>query len=194
MWKWIVGVALLVVVVVGGTCWYAFHKLTSGGSVSTVTIGGSPAHVFAMLADRDSMSLWLEKGTRSASGQGMLAVGDTAWVDSSSHTGRNGELQRMAWMVTEMVPGQLLVTEVRDTASRMAFVRRDSLAAAGDSTILTSSFSMPGLDSIRLARGDTSRAATTLEKIMLSAFRLRADLENGEIKSHIEGKPATTAH
>ena len=191
MWKWIVGVALVVVVVVGGTCWYAFRQFTSGGSVSSVTISGPPDHVFALLTDRDSMASWMTSGSRPAGGHGVLAVGDTARVDSSSRTSRSGVPQRMAWIVDTMVPGRLLVTDVRDSMSQVAFVRRDSLVPMGDSTTLITSFAMPGLDSVRLARGDTNRSGSTVEKILLSAFRIRADEENRNIKSHIEGKPAS---
>ncbi len=189
MWKWIVGVALLIVVVIGGTCWYAFHTLTSGGNATSVTIGATPDHVFAMLADRDSMRIWMAADSRPGSGHGILAVGDTARVDSTTRQVRNGMPARTAWIVSAIVPGQLLVTEVRDTLKRLQFERRDSVAAVGDSAILVSAFELPGIDSIRTARGDTSSAVGTFEKIIVSAFRLRAEGENQTLKTHVEGKP-----
>ncbi len=190
MWKWIVGAALLIVVVLGGTCWYAFHKLTSGGNATSVTIGATPGHVFAMLSDRDSMKLWMATDSRPGSGHGVLAVGDTARVETTTRQPRNGLPARIAWVVSEIVPGQLLVTEVRDTLKRLQFERRDSVAALGDSTVLVSAFALPGIDSLRTARGDTSSTVGTFEKIIESAFRLRAEGENQTLKTHVEGKQA----
>jgi len=190
MWKWIVGAALLVVVVIGGTCWYGVHKLLQGGSAATVTLAATPDHVFALIADRDSMLLWMDKGSRPSNGHGLLAVGDTARVDSGSANGRNGMPRQSAWVVREVVPGKLLASAILDSASRVAFMRRDSVVAAGDSTTLISTFSMPGIDSLRVARGDTSRAAATVSRLLLSTLRLRAEMDDNSLQAYLGRKPA----
>ncbi len=190
MWKWIVGAALLIVVVVIGTCWYGVRQLLSGGNQTSVTIAATPEHVFAMIADRDSMPVWMEKSSRPGSGHGMLAVGDTARVDSTARMGRSGVPQRMAWTVSLIDPEKLLVTEVHDTAGRLAFVRRDSIAGVGDSTMLITVFTMPAMDSIRRAQADTGGSRQTVERLIGSALRLRAEGENTLLKNYLEGKPA----
>ena len=39
MWKWIAGGVLVVVVVLAGTCYYGYQKLTEGGGSTVVMIG-----------------------------------------------------------------------------------------------------------------------------------------------------------
>ena len=43
MLKWILGIVLVLVVAVMGTCWYGYSKITSGGGVATVTVAAAAA-------------------------------------------------------------------------------------------------------------------------------------------------------
>ncbi len=200
MWKWIVGVLLVVVVALAGTCWYGYKKLTSGGDSAVVTIAATPARVFASLADPDSMQQWMDEGvTVTATRHGMLAVGDTLHVEQHNRTVSRS--QQYTWAVSEVTPAHLLVLEMRNDSSGKVFAtRRDSLVAAGDSTIIITTITSPMMDSIRNVRGDSGgkvrgAAIDFTSKILVSAFRELSRQELERLKTRLEGgaKPATPA-
>jgi len=192
MWKWIVGAALLLVVVLGGTCYLRVKKFASGGAVAAVSIAGTPDHVFASLADPDSMQAWMGEGTIvTAPHRGLMAVGDTIRVETG--VGLRGH-QQFGWVVTDVTPGQLLVRQMPpDSMGAVLAVRRDSLAASGDSTHVTSTIASPMMESVKSVRGDTiGKVGGALldfsTKMIISTFRELTRLELIKLKSHVEAK------
>ncbi len=192
MWKWIVGAALVLVVVLAGTCWWGYRRLTAGGDVARVSIDAPPARVFASLADPDSMAVWMSTGsTVTASHHGMLAVGDTVHVDRMERARH----ERYTWTVAALVPDQLLVLEMRsDSSGQAVATQRDSLAQHGDSTDVISTIASPLIDSLRQRRGDSSAKVPSAilemsSKVLTSALRVLAEQELDRLKARIEGKP-----
>ena len=190
MWKWIVGAAAVIVVLVIGFGWYGYRKLTSGGDSATVAIAASPERVFASLADPDSMAVWMGNDSRvTAPHHGLLAVGDTLRVESGSG-GRSH--QQYIWIVNEVTPDRLLVLQMRSDTGGVFATRRDSLVPRGDSTIIISTIASPMIDSMRTQRGDTGgRVGGVLlnfgSKVLISAFRLVSENELKHLKARLEG-------
>jgi uncharacterized protein YndB with AHSA1/START domain len=195
MWKWIVGALLALVVLVAALGYYGYRKVTkfaSGGDSTSVMIDASPDRVFASLANTDSLAVWMgEESMITASRSGALVVGDTVHVESARV--RAG---RSSWVVSEVVPNQLLVRQLlSDTTSHIVATRRDSLVPAGDSTRIISTINSPLMDSIRTQSGDTvSRMGNAVldfsAKMLISVFRAASAEELKKLKAHIEGKPA----
>jgi hypothetical protein len=102
---------------------------------------------------------------------------------------------RSSWVVSELVPGQLLVRQLlSDTTSHVVATRRDSLVPAGDSTKIISTISSPLMDSIRTQSGDTvGKVGNAMldfsAKMLISVFRAASAEELKKLKAHIEGKP-----
>lgn len=196
MWKWIVGAALVLVVLLAATCWYGYKKLTAGGASATVAIAATPDRVFASLANPDSMALWMSDGSSiAASHHGILTVGDTLHIERGT-PGRAH--QQYTWTVSEVIPGHLLVVQMRADTSGVFASRRDSLFAEGDSTIIVSTIASPMIDSMRTRRGDTGgKVGGALldfgSKMLISAFRIVSEEELKHLKTRIEGHavPAT---
>ncbi|MGH7592777.1 MAG: SRPBCC family protein [Gemmatimonadales bacterium] len=193
MWKWIVGVALFLVVLLVGTCWLGYRKLTSGGASATVAIAATPDRVFASLADPDSMAVWMATGSTVTSvHHGVVTVGDTLHIE----TGTSGRArQQYTWIVSAVTPGQLLVLDMRvDTSKRVFATRRDSLVTAGDSTMVITTIASPMIDSMRTQRGDTSgKVGGALldfgSKVVISAFRVMSERDLERLKARLEGRP-----
>lgn len=196
MWKWIVGSALVIVVLLAVTCWLGYKKLTEGGDSATVAIAATPDRVFTSLADPDSMAVWMAAGSKiGAPHHGLLTVGDTLHVE----TGTPGRLrQQYTWTVSEVTPGRLLVVQMRaDTSGNVFATRRDSLVAAGDSTIIISTIASPMIDSMLTRRGDTGgKVGGALlnfgSKMLISAFRVVSEHELKRLKARLEGQPMPT--
>lgn len=199
MWKWIVG-GLLAVVVIGFVgCYVLVKHFASGGDSTSITVAASADRVFASLADADSMSVLMGKGTHvSAAHHGLVAVGDTLRVETGPQSATGG--QRYTWIVSELVPGRLLVLEMRNDSSGQVFAtRRDSLAPTGDSTLVVSTIASPIIDSLKTERGDTGRKMggallNFTSKVVIAGFRLAAEEELRQLKRHVEAplKPAAT--
>jgi uncharacterized protein YndB with AHSA1/START domain len=195
MWKWIVGALLALVVLVAALGYYAYHRFTkfaSGGDSTSVVIAASPTRVFASLANTDSLAVWMgAESMITASRTGPMVVGDTVHVESA-----RVRSERSSWVVSELVPGQLLVRQLlTDTASHVVATRRDSLVAAGDSTRVISTINSPLMDSIRTQSADTvSKVGNAVldfsAKMLISVFRAASAEELKKLKAHIEGKPA----
>ena len=187
MWKWIVGVVVLIVVILAGTCYYAVRKLNEKGNSTQVTIGASQEKVFAALADADSLVVWMEPGSVIPTGHGLLKVGDSVILASSR---RPNSTRRMIWVVTEVRRPEILAIEIRgDSSDQAGLVRRDSLSTVGDSTVLTSTFTSPVMDSMRAQRGDTNTRGGLIERTFTSIMRMMAEGEIARLKAHMEGKP-----
>lgn len=193
MWKWILGGILVILIVLAGTCWYGYTKLTAGGDSATVVIGAAPDRVFTSLTDPDSMALWMEEGSKIvASHHGPVAVGDTLHVESGNVT-RNR--QQFTWTVTEVETPRLLVLQMRNDSSGKVFaMRRDSLVASNDSTVVITTIASPAMDSMRVARGDTGGKIggaflDIASKTMVSIFRTISEHELQRLKARLEGHP-----
>lgn len=199
MLKWILIVLGLIVLAVAGTCFYGYKQLTGGGNSATVTMAGTPERIFASLATADSMALWMsDSKIEGPFGKGLLAVGDTlrsrsaAKPDSGTtvSTSFDGD-----WIVREVNAPTLLVMEmVADSAGvrKVILVRRDSLAARGDSTTVVTTFSSPMFDSLAITARDSSKAGSSMlsgaNKIMLGAIRMGTQGELEVLKRRVEGK------
>lgn len=198
MLKWILGALALIVIAVGGTCFYGYRQLTSGGDTITMTMAATPERLFASLATPDSMALWLSSSeVLGPFGKGVLAVGDTLrfkgtgrGADSTAGVRVSGD-----WVVREVGAPYLLVMEMRaDSAGRrqVILMRRDSLVAAGDSTTLITSFNAPLLDSLQVATRDSSKVGSSIlggaTKMMIGAMRLGTEQELQRLKARVEGR------
>ncbi len=200
MWKWLVGilVALVLLILVGGWWGYqAVQKNLSSDGTERVTIAGTPARVFAALANGDSVPKWMANGnTITTTRHGPLVVGDSLQVAMKSTF---AVPQRpMTWQITEVNPDHLLAFQlVSDSTHRVIAVRRDSLVAAGDSTNIVSTVVSPLLDSIQaIHAGPKPKASDGIiglgSTIMISAFRMQSKLDLLQLKAHIEHQKIPT--
>jgi uncharacterized protein YndB with AHSA1/START domain len=195
MLKWIGGIALLLaVLLVSGLC-YGYNKMQkfAGDDGPATTMVGAPLNrVFALLATGDSVPEWMSvSGSVRPSRHGPLAIGDTLTVIGSA----SSEAQRRAhWIVTELTPGRLLVLQMRgDSLGVVMASRRFALEARGDSTAIISTVASPAIDSVKAARRDSSVMMGFASKMMLAALRMQSKVELGQLKSHLEGGPASAA-
>ena len=195
MWKWILGGLALVAVVLIGTCYYGFKQMTAGGDTLTFTIGGSPERVFASLATPDSMAAWVASAkVMRPIGKGMLVAGDTLVLDDPGRQ-IGGTRQNMDWVVKEISAPTLLVLEMRPDTGKVTstlMMRRDSLVARGDSTVLITTFSTPFMDSVGTVTKDSSKMGGALvagaSRVMVGALRLVHEGDLKRLKARIEGK------
>jgi uncharacterized protein YndB with AHSA1/START domain len=197
MWKWLGGCLLVVVVVIAIGVWTGYRKLSqfSGpNKPETVAIAAPASRVFASIANADSLSSWMAErlGVR-VSHHGMLVPGDTIQMNANLrfNVGRGREAN--SWVVSEVKPDQMLALEMRgDTSKRLVAQRLYNLTAKGDSTLITSAVSTPGLDSMLAHRGDTIKAGDVFisgaTKLMMSSLRMQAHRELQLLKAHIEGR------
>ena len=193
MWKWIVGALLLLVVALAATCYIGYKKFTGGGDSARVAIAASPDRVWASLADPDSMAVWMADGSKiAAPHHGIVSVGDTLHIETFSGRSRS---QNFTWTVTEVGSGRLLVLQMRNDSSGQVFAsRRDSLVAAGDSTLVISTIGVPMIDSIRSERGDSvgkvgGAVLDFSSRMLISAFRIVSERDLTRLKARLEGKP-----
>jgi len=199
MWKWLGGCLVIVVVVVAIGFWTGYRKLSEFSGPNrpeTVAIGAPPSRVFASLANGDSLSTWMSErlGVR-ASSHGMLVTGDTIQMDAKLRFNIGKTSNASRWVVSDVKPDQMLSLEMRaDTSNRLVAQRMYNLAAKGDSTLITSTVSTPGLDSMIAHRGDTIKASDAFisgaTKLMISSLRMQAHRELQLLKAHIEGHAA----
>ena len=81
MWKWIVGILLVIIVLIGGTCYRMYRKVIGAGDTAQVMVHASAEHVFSALIDADSMVAWLGSGsTVGPTGRGALKAGDSLTI------------------------------------------------------------------------------------------------------------------
>jgi uncharacterized protein YndB with AHSA1/START domain len=193
MWKWIVGALLVLVVALFATCYTIFRKATAGGDTVTVAIAASPDRVWASLADPDSMPDWMNAGSDViASHHGIVVVGDTLHIQQST---RGVKQQSLTWTVSEVTPGHLLVLQMRNDSTGLVLAsRRDSLVAAGDSTLIISTIGSPMIDSMRNERGDSGGKLGSFfldmgSKALVAGFRALSKQDLLHLKARLEGKP-----
>ncbi len=192
MLKWILGAIGLLIVILAGTCWYGYKKLTSGGDTARVAIASNPDRVWRYLTMPDSMRAWQDSGTTiSVSSDSALAVGDTVLMASQGRSGPAETSRRMLWIVTRLDSPTVVVWAARDDSTGVEILRRtDSVAVEGDSVIVLSRFATPLTDSLRA--GDSTGALagkfiTGAGKLATSAMRTMAESELGRLKVVLEG-------
>lgn len=192
MWKWIAGGVFVVVVVLAGTCYYGYRKLTEGGGAAVVMIGAAPERVYASIADPDSLSTWVDVGsTVTSSRHGLLEVGDSfTIVRPPVKAGRAGE--SVSYRVLALDPGRILEVQIMaDTLARVARITRlDSLTLVNDSTRLSVTYLAEILDSARLSVRDSGKAASAMlgfaEKMIVAAMRLASEQDLQRLKARVE--------
>lgn len=198
MWKWIGGVALfLVVLLISGVC-YGVNKMkqfAGDDGPATTMVGASADRVFASLATGDSVTEWMAvSGSVRASRNGELRVGDSVTVVPPNAA---GERQRAGWIVTEVVPGKLLVLQMRnDSLGIVAASRRYALEARGDSTAIIATVAAPMLDAMKSGSRDSTTGGAVMtfaSKMMLAGLRAQAKVELLQLKSRVEGRAASGA-
>ncbi len=196
MWKWIGGCLVIVVLLIAAATWWGYQAMQSQLSPSgaaSVTIAGTPAHIFATLANGDSVSTWMAAGNSvTTSRRGQFVPGDTLRVAMRATVGM--PQQHLNWLVSEVVPDTLLVLELHAETGRVVMATlRDSLFATGDSTTIMSTLVSPMVDSIGARSSGKGKSGGVLAgataSLMLSAFRMQAKLDLVELKAHIEGSP-----
>ena len=192
MLKWIIGVLLVLVAAVVGTCWVGYVKLTEGGNTTAVTIATTPERAWAYLADPDSLVRWQDStgGVRvwsdSAAG---LALGDSMWIGRLQET--TGDVRRdMAWVVTRLVPNSVVAWAAIDDSSGVAFMHRtDSLTVLGDSVEVRITYQATLFDSLRTSDsvgGLTGRLLGGTSAVMVSAMRLSSEGHLARLKALLE--------
>lgn len=192
MWKWIAGGVLCVIVLLAGTCYYGYQKITEGGSTTVVMIGASPERVFATLADPDSLSTWVDVGsTVTSATHGLLQAGDSfRIVGPPRKKGAAGA--SAAWQVIESVPGRLLTLRmINDSLEQVAIIYRyDSLSVVGDSTRLSTSYGAEIVDSTRLSARDGGNGESAVlgfaEKLIVATMRLATETDLKRLKARVE--------
>jgi uncharacterized protein YndB with AHSA1/START domain len=196
MWKWLSGCLLLVIVLVAFGLWRGYRTMSSSlspdGSVR-VTIAAPPARVFASLADGDSVATWMAQGSIvKSSRHGRFVPGDSVRVETRTMIGV--PKSHLTWRVSEVVPDRLVAWQlIPDTTARVVAIRRDSLVALGDSTIVISKVIAPKLDSLRKSQATSSDSAANGfarigSDLLINVIRMQPKLELTRLKGRIEKK------
>jgi uncharacterized protein YndB with AHSA1/START domain len=196
MWKWLSGCLLLVIVLVAFGLWRGYRTMSSSlspdGSVR-VTIAAPPARVFASLADGDSVATWMAQGSIvKSSRHGRFVPGDSVRVETRTMIGV--PKTHLTWRVSEVVPDRLVAWQlIPDTTARVVAIRRDSLVALGDSTIVISKVIAPKLDSLRKSQATSSDSAANGfarigSDLLINVIRMQPKLELTRLKGRIEKK------
>jgi len=185
MLKWVGGCLLVIVVLIAAGSFWAMrtmkNSLAPDGS-STVTIAATPSRVFASLANGDSVGAWMAPGNAITTVKhGPLAPGDSIRIEMKTPFGI--KQPPITWHVTQVVPDQLLVLQMKSGATNgLTAIRRDSLVAKGDSTSVVTLLTSSQLDSLSKDKANVSG------DMMLSMLRIQWKLELDVLKGRIEGK------
>lgn len=176
---------MIVIVLIGVGSWYAMRtirqSLEPDGS-ARVTIAASPQRIYSSLSNGDSAATWRATGNAvTASRRGPFSIGDSIRIEMK---GSLGVGQRpIVWHVRELKPDQVVAMDLMNEAGTHAIaMRRDSLAANGDSTVVISAIYPMLPDSVQ-ARGGVAG------DMMMSMFRMQSKLELQSLKARIEGRP-----
>ena len=184
MLKWVGGCFVLVVVLIAGGAWFAMRTMRdSVGPDGTVrvSIAAPPERVYASLSNGDSLQTWMAQGSTVTTWRnGPLVVGDSIKVALRRSVG-----PPIVWRVRELVPNRVVALELTQGDGRAMGVRKDSLVAAGDSTVVVSVVTSSSRDSTK------SSARGVGADMVLSMFRLQAKLELQSLKARLEGSPQT---
>lgn len=182
MLKWILGIVALIVVVLFATCYAGYRRIAGDGNTPvTVTMPADSARTFALFTNRDSLLAWLPAGTSiMPANHGPLRAGDTVRVAAPTRGETPSARAMQLWVVREVKPSGVLVIEAIefDTGGlpHIAFARRDSLVAMGDSTRVVSTFDiaplLTGADSASASGRVSGSLLTAAERMRAGAARL----------------------
>ena len=182
MWRWILGIMSVIILAVAGTCYVGFRRITAGGDTVVTTVPGAPTRVFTLLTDRDSLLAWLPEGSAATPERhGALQAGDTVRVAAQTRSGAPAGRAVEVWIVRHVKAPDVLAIDAFQFdpggVPHLAFARRDSLSAVGDSTRITSTFAgAPIVDGAgATAAGDRTVSGSllsTAEKMRVGAARL----------------------
>lgn len=191
MLKWILGIVAVLALLLIGTCWYGYRRLTEGGDTARVAMLTTPERVWHHLVHVDSLRTWQDSAaTVTTTGDSVLAVGDTVRIETSFAGRATSAEQRMHWVVTRIDSPRVVVWAAIDDSTRMEIVRRtDSIAVAGDSVILTSHFGTPLIDSLRTADTGGGFARSLMggvTKMASAAMRAIAERDLARLKARVE--------
>jgi uncharacterized protein YndB with AHSA1/START domain len=192
MWKWIVGGCFGLIVIVCVLMYISWQKVKSiagEGPTVTATIGAPIPHVFAAMSNLDSMRLWRLEGTMfRATQHGLLQPGDTLAGETSNSQ------NQVVWVVSAVAPDTVIAFDgVMKTDGRRMFTRRDSVSAVGDSTRVTTSFTVSLPDTTNSGKRMSGALSDFAMTAMTTGFRVQMQEELKRLKNHVEGKSATPA-
>lgn len=191
MLKWILGIILLLVVVVVGTCWYGYSKLTGAGQTASVIVATTPDRVWRYYTMPDSFRVWQDSSSRVtfSTDSANLAVGDTVWLESQMRT-PTGSTSRMTWVLEQMDMPRTLVWAARDDSTRAEIVRRtDSIVVDGTVLRLVTVLASPAMDSIAASDsvgGLSGRLLKGAGKMAAGAMRMLAQADLERLKARLE--------
>jgi hypothetical protein len=118
---------------------------------------------------------------------GPLVPGDTLRIEMPARVRvSRGPQQAITWRVKEVVPGQVMAFELLEPTRGVIALRRDSIAAAGDSTRVITKI-WPLIDSLTAARQSEKAGSGMAFDFLLSILRMQAKLELTKLKMRIEG-------
>lgn len=195
MLKWIASGCLVIVLVIGIVMYAGYRKMKSiaaSGPSVTVAIHAAPERIFAAMSHTDSLSSWFAQGfTMRTARKGTLTRGDTIYLTQV----RRDSVARTAWVVDTVVPNQVLAMRwVALSNGTVLYRRRDSLAVAGDSTMVTSTIAPAMMDSLK-ARSPASGVGGGMIEMAATmgtaGARIQAEQELRRLKLHIEGAPVS---
>jgi uncharacterized protein YndB with AHSA1/START domain len=193
--KWIASGCLVIILVVCVIAYAGYRKMASiasAGPSVTVAIKATPERVFAAMSHTDSLSKWFSPGiTLRSARAGKLAAGDTLFLVT-----RGDSQPRTAWVIDSIAPNRLMVLHWAVLANRVVLHRRrDSLSAAGDSTLVTSTIVASMTDSLQAAAGQETGVPGGLLNMAstmgTAGARIQAEQELKRLKLHIEGPPVS---
>lgn len=192
MLKWILGAILALVVVLAGTCWWGYRKLTAGGDTARVAIAASPERVWTYMTVPDSMRAWQDSTTMfRVTGDSAIAVGDTVQVTTTAREGSAQTRSSMTWVVSRLEAPRIIVwTAQDDSTGHVVIQRTDSIVAMGDSTVLFGTIGSPIMDSLGTADSTGGLARKFIQggaKLMASSLRFVTEAEFARLKARLEG-------
>ena len=194
MWKWIVGVLLLLVLLAGGTCYRVYRKVVGAGDSARITVAATPEHVFDALADVDSMVAWGGAGFSAApTGRGRLAPGDS--VRMIQVVPRAGEAEGVTdsslWVVRAVDASvRIIMDRIQFDSLGQAYVSmrwQDSVIPMGDSTAVLRTVSIPDENLPSRRSGvDSSGTMRVADKLYLGVARAMAEFRLNRLERYLQ--------
>lgn len=186
MLKWILIGCGVIAIAFLGTCFWGYRQITAGGPTASVMLLATPDRAWSWISSPDSLQLVADTGqTVMASGSGMLAVGDSLTVRSSTAVS-TGASPDIVWVVTTVeAPRVRAFTARADSGKPGSLVRIDSVAPMGDSVRISRTFVVGSLrgtsgDSIGKVGGVMMGSAA---KVMVGAMRFVAQADLDRLKA-----------
>ncbi len=189
MLKWILILCGVIVLAVLGTCFWGYKQITAGGPTASVMVAATPERAWSWLSSRDSLQAVADTGqTVAVSGNGMLEVGDSLTIRSSTAVSI-GASTNMVWVVSQVDAPRTRTFTTREDASKPGSLERiDSVAQVGDSVRISSTFVIGSLTG---TAGDSvgkvgSAMLGSAAKVMVGAMRHLAQDDLNRLKARFE--------